>query len=316
MATVKTAGTAFSLYNSNNGVLPVAADEMLFKITAHDQDTFFETYNGPIYEVQGYLSDEFSYSSQAQYDNITTPVAPDHLLYKMLKDETQRSIATYGYMTKKTYSNSSSQSLTIKFRSVAHNRKFLTCVATNSKDKTYTTNPKDIAKVLMSLTMNTVGKNALFNFTSPAKTTVGAAVKNALTPVGNFVNAAANVTMAPFGIKLKQDEASTTQPVAPIPADHIEEKTAVEYTLDMLTVKNPLVVRLQIGNIFDKDYMVVKSVDVTFSKEFYNTGIPLYADFTVTLESLFNSSNQVDLVKEQVFGTGFSVRNDFKVVVE
>lgn len=56
--------------------------------------------------------------------------------------------------------------------------------------------------------------------------------------------------------------------------------------------------------------MVIKNVDVTFSKEYFRPGIPLYADFTVTIESLFNSSNQEDPEKQNIFGTGLAYDRD------
>lgn len=312
MATVNTAGNAFSLYNTSNGVLPEASKEMEFLIEAHEQDTIFLKNEGPLFRVNGFLSEEISYSSQAQYDNITTPVAPDHLLYRAFKDESQRSIATYGYLTKKTYSNSSSQSITLKFRAVSHNRRFITC-SVISKNGSGSTNPKDIAKSLMSLTMNTVGKNAIFNFTSPGNTKFGKAIKNSLAPAVIASNVSINAMGSPFGVSIDQP---TTMPESKPEASNHVDNSITKYAIDMLTAKNPLVVRLRIGDIFDKDYMVVKSVDVTFSKEFYQKGVPLYGDFTVTLESLFNSSNQEDPNQENIFGTGLSTNPEFKVVVE
>ena len=36
--------------------------------------------------------------------------------------------------------------------------------------------------------------------------------------------------------------------------------------------------------------MVVTSVDVKFSKEYTASGVPLYGDFSITLQSLFSGS--------------------------
>ena len=153
--------------------------------------------------------------------------------------------------------------------------------------------------------MNTVGKTALFNFTSPANTEVGKAVAGALEhTVVPALLVAANTIGTPFGVNFDSPsmELSTVATAAKATAQNAAN--AISHPIDTLMVKNPPVIRLLIGNIFDKDYMVIKTVDVTFSKEFHEKGVPLYADYTVTLESLFNSSNQDDPTKENIFGTG------------
>ena len=302
----------FRLYADTNG-LPEAASEMAFTMNVHTQETSFQS-ETELYTICGFLSEEITYSSQAQYDNITTPMAPNQLLWNMFKDETQRSLATYGYLTKKTYSNSSTQSITLKFRAVSNSSLYNCFVGTK---KGTTNDPVVIAKSLMSASMNTVGKTALFNFTSPGNTEVGRAVTGALEhTVVPALLVAANVIGTPFGVNFDSPsmELSKVAHAAKVSAN--TAGNAISHPIDTLMVKNPPVIRLLIGNIFDKDYMVIKTVDVTFSKEFHTKGVPLYADYTVTLESLFNSSNQDDPTKENIFGTGLVASKSYNVVVK
>lgn len=302
----------FRLYSDTNG-FPEASGEMAFTMHVHTQETMFGS-EDELYQIGGFLSEEITYSSQAQYDNITTPMAPNHLLWNAFKDETQRSLGTYGYLTKKTYSNSSTQSITLKFRCVS-NTELYNCWVGVEND--VTNNPVVIAKSLMAASMNTVGKTALFNFTSPANTKVGKAVAGALEhTVVPVLLVAANVIGTPFGVNFNSPSMELSKVYDAAKASASTGGNAISHPIDTLLVKNPPVVRLFIGNIFDKDYMVIKTVDVTFSKEFHTKGVPLYADYTVTLESLFNSSNQDDPTKENIFGTGLVASKSYNVVVK
>ena len=80
-------------------------------------------------------------------------------------------------------------------------------------------------------------------------------------------------------------------------------------TADTLTSRKPPVCKLTIGRIFKKDMMVVSSIEVTMSKEFYAEGIPLHTDFQVQFESLFDSVSIDNGSEEQeeIFGTGLGV---------
>ncbi len=87
---------------------------------------------------------------------------------------------------------------------------------------------------------------------------------------------------------------------------------------DSLTSKKPPVCKLTIGNIFKKDMMVVSSVEVTLSKEFYDEGVPMRGDFTVMFESLFDSVTiqDSDDSTEDIFGTGMNMQGPSRVTFD
>lgn len=294
----------WSIYHSTGSGIPLAADEMQFNMSFRTQPTGIAP-SEYWYDVWGYLTDEFSYSSNANYENVWNPqdILPTPLA-NLIKDETQRSFATYGYATKKTFTNNTSQSITLKWRTVSHSNLKHGGVVNADNGETMYTNPVMIAKSLMMATMPTVGKNAFWNFTSVSEQ-LGQVVKEAITVGAGMLNAIANPL----------DTASNTIDAMAAGGRVMASVTgAAKTAANNLFPKHPPICQLMIGSMFKKDFMVVKNVEVTFSKEFFEPGVPLYGDYTVTLESLFNSSNQTDPSDEVKFGTGLISSTKSRVI--
>jgi len=75
-------------------------------------------------------------------------------------------------------------------------------------------------------------------------------------------------------------------------------KSTLEDADDLVTLRaSPVPLRVQIGQYFDNDDMVLKSVDFSFSKEMTTSG-PLYAKFTLNLSTrkILTSLDDVGLV--------------------
>lgn len=303
MSDVEKRGT-WSIYNSKGTGIPQAANEMKFTMTFRRQPTGIVD-GTDLFEITGFMSDEFTYSSQANYDNIFTPTdLVPKMLADVIHDETQRSFATYGYATKKTWTNNTSQSLTLKWRVVSNSPLEHGWVKSLTSDS-QSSDPVVIAKALMSTTMPSVGPNALLNFTSITRELRG--VANKLIGIGESKQS----NFLPFGSQQQIDPITTLPEAAPV-----AEKTSNMFSnlSANLFPKHPPICALAIGNIFFKDFMVVKNVELSFSKEFSSPGVPLYADYTVTLDSLFNSSTQSDEDADRIFGSGLSVYTTSRVI--
>lgn len=289
----------FSIYNSGRDRnFPKAAEELKVEITLIDEQgaSLFGLLNtGKVFgTVVGYLSKEFEYNATGNYSNIFDVKSNNSLLGKILEDEVQGNIANYGYLTKKMYHNGDSPTIDISFR----------CYAGALTD-TYSTSPKQgminpvqIANVLINATLPRVGKQGILNFTSinaaaDSKSPLGATLK----PVANSIKSLEN--NGSWGDVVNAGVAGVMDAWDTIKSTKITD----------LISKKPPVCNVKIGNIFEKSMMVVKTVSVKFSKEFLREGVPLYADFDVTLQSLFNSStleNGTDSNTEKIFGSGLN----------
>ena len=84
----------FSLYSNPSRSLPKAIDEHKITMVFRRQPTGISTPDPRKIYVVAYMSEEFSYSCGANYKNILniTPIGGQP--WDIIKDETQRSIAT------------------------------------------------------------------------------------------------------------------------------------------------------------------------------------------------------------------------------
>lgn len=294
----------FRIYNTGKQVhegIPEAAEEHRISILFKDQDTGFVGTTSKTYgKILGYMTDEFSYAAAAQYNNIYDISFGSGLFAKVLKDESQRTMLTYGYATKKTFAQGPTPSLSVKFRIYAGDN--LGGYITN--ESKVDNNPVTVANVLFGSTMSRVGKSAFFNFTALSKTTAAEVVKTDWNlMVGGAKYIAAKLTGgSTSGADVNFDNAVEGN------ANILSSfgSAIANASPDSLFPRNPPMCYIEIGNIFKKDFMVVKNVEFTFSKEYYKKGVPLYGDFTVTLESLFNAANQQDAGMESIFGSGLN----------
>lgn len=302
----------FSIYNRSNGSshFPKAAEEVKVEITFKDEqgtDLFGLNQDKTFGTVVGYLSKEFEYNATGNYTNIFEDKFGDSLLYKLIEDESQRNIMNYGYLTKKMYKNGDSPVIDISFRCYGGDM--------NSKHSThynYIQHPIAVANALVNATLPRVGENALLNFTDLGDSTGGRAAFSVVKTVGAGLTNLASLVGIPGTGNLDQANENSNQAV-----DNMMMNTAklmdsiTNIKLSDLVSKKPPVCLVKIGNFFEKDMMVVKSVSVKISKEFISKGLPLYADFDVSLQSLFNSAtmNSKDTENEKIFGSGLNVKN-------
>lgn len=310
----------FSIYNSGKRNFPAAAEELKVTIIFKDEngaeifglnnpDKIFGT-------IEGYLSKEFEYNATGNYTNIFAPPKPDSIILKVLEDETQRNIANYGYLTKKMYTNGDSPVIDISFR----------CYG-GDDDHTANYNllksPIAVANALINATLPRVGDSSIFNFANISKTTPGKAMIDTLKASGEGMIATTKL-LASFIPGTNIDVGSVVSDTDKASDEMISSQLNFVNSLgNMITdaklsdyvSKKPPVCEVRIGNFFEKDMMVVKSVSVKLSKEFINQGVPLYADFDVSLQSLFNSANytegkdkELGNKTERIFGSGMNVR--------
>lgn len=279
---------------------PKAAEEHKIEIAFHNQNNILTIGDTPMLGyVVGYMTNEFSYSSTGNYKNVWDIVwSGDSMPAKLLSDESQKNFFNYGYATKKMFSNGESPSINISFTCYAGDD---TGTNTYSMDRLKTmsvNNPIYIAQLLIAATLPQVATNNAFLETN----LVGAAGGTA-TAVGNVIK-----TIVPAGKKFLEDTAAGK------PLDGAVDSVKMMATSlgDAITSNKPPVCNLKIGNIFEKDMMVIRKVDAVMSKEYLSPGVPLYGKFDVTLESLFNAANLFhgeDLKKEKIFGTGLKINN-------
>lgn len=285
---------SFSIF-SNTSNKPAAAEEHSVAITFHNQNNILSFDSESVLGgIIGYMTNEFSYSSTGNYKNVWGITwQGDSMPAKLLSDETQRNFFNYGYATKKMYANGEAPSINISF----------TCYAGDDENNmrgmdfatgTYNSNnPIYIANMLIAATLPQVSTSNAFlatNIKEEAKGMAGAVVdvvKTVPTAATNFVTGLVTENPLTNSIKGLEPLAKTMH--------------------DAITSHKPPVCNLKIGNIFEKDMMVVRKVDAVMSKEYLRPGVPLYGKFDVTFESLFNSANLYgpeDKKKDKIFGTG------------
>ena len=287
----------FEIYNtsiSDYGV-PTAAKEHLVTMRFHNQDNLLSTKDSLMASICGYMTNEFSYSSTGNYKNVWDITwTGDSQPAKLLSDETQRNIFNHGYATKKMFSNGESPSISIS----------MTCYAGDNYDglvesiggETIKNSPVEIAQILIAATLPKVASDNIGNATN-AKTFVKGALPVAKKVVSGTLGIASTLAT----------KTATDGPVAAIGSGFDEAKTMLGKDFDMITSRKPPVCELSIGSIFKKDFMVVRKVDVTFSKEYISPGVPLYAKFELVFESLFNAANIFGKDNNNaysIFGTG------------
>jgi hypothetical protein len=303
----------FKLYDQQ---FPDVREEHLVHMVFSPQVSLLTMADPTVVTIRAYLSEEFTYNCGANYKNVLNITPPGLQLWDILKDEAQRSVATYGYATKKTFENNTSTNITVKFRIMAHTTSHglihgdLSIFDGQKEHKS--TRPEDFAQALAAMTMPTVGKNALFNFTMITQDSFAA---NAIRKIGSKIKTEVAKTLNVTAGKTAFD--NTPGMKADNPSLSIGVKSEINNNdlnlpteLDDFTARHPYKCCLSIGNIFKKDFMVVKNFDVTFSKEYYDVGTPLFADFTVTFESLFNAANQMNPASNEIFGSGFVAANN------
>lgn len=304
----------FNLYNRSSGTtsnFPKAAQELKVEIEFIDESVpealgIGGMTDGSLGKVVGYLSKKFEYDATGNYSNIFNVQSfSDSIGWNFLKDETQRNFANYGYLTKKVYNQGFSPTLTIDFRCYAgdddHTAYYKSSISDPMK------NPIAIANALVNATLPRVGKNALFNFTSVVDKT---AIKKGLKTLGAVGELAYNgykeLGMVATG-NTNLDENQKLQ------AQTTKVDSETRNLINNLTSRKPPTCNVKVGNIFQKDMMVVKQVHVELSMEYLAAGVPLYGDFSVTLESLFNAAVLETGSKDsddRLFGSGLNFNTD------
>ena len=304
----------FNLYNRSPGTtsnFPKAAEELEVEIEFFDESVT-ETLgiggmtDGSLGKVVGYLSKKFEYDATGNYSNIFNVQSfSDSIGWNFLKDETQRNFANYGYLTKKVYNQGFSPTLTIDFRCYAgdddHTAYYMPKTSTPMK------NPIAIANALVNATLPRVGKNALLNFTTINKKAVMKAL-NAIGAVGSVAyNGYKELGMVVTGAVTGNTNVDENQKLQ---AQTTKVDSETRNLINNLTSRKPPTCNVKVGNIFQKDMMVIKQVHVELSMEYLSPGVPLYGDFSVTLESLFNAavletgSKDTD---DRLFGSGLNI---------
>lgn len=312
----------FSIYNTGKRNFPAAAEELKVTITFKDENGAelfgLNNPNNIFGIIEGYLSKEFEYNATGNYTNIFAPPKPDSIILKVLEDETQRNVANYGYLTKKMYTNGDSPVIDISFRCYGgdsdsdHSAKYNSLIS-----------PIAVANALINATLPRVGDSSIFNFTDISKTLPGKAMIDTLKASGEGLVATTKVlasiipgTNIDIGAAVSDtDKASDEMINSQLNFANSLGNMIKDHKLSDFVSKKPPVCDVRIGNFFEKDMMVVKSVSVKLSKEFINQGEPLYADFDVSLQSLFNSANytegkdtEIGNKNERIFGSGMNIR--------
>lgn len=297
----------FSIYGNASKSFPAAASEHLIQIALKDQAGKSSVGAVNYGTIMGYMTSEFTYSSQGNYANIYDISLGNMQVLKMLQDETQRNFFNYGYATKKMYANGPSPAVSVEFRCYAGTNESYTCYCDKNGNDT---NPVTVANALINATLPRVASDSYFNNTNLEEQLTDGS-KSAMAGVGGMIYGTASLAVDGFkavgalvGLADGDDVVKEIQ----------KDKAQITKSADKLTSKKPPICLVKIGNIFEKDYMVVKTVEVKFSKEYMSKGVPLYADFSVTLESLFNSSviEGDDPALENIFGSGLNGSNNRK----
>jgi hypothetical protein len=276
----------FAIYGPENpqavSNMPDAAKEHKVTIGFHDQD------NNSVYNyVYGYMTNEFTYSSNGNYKNVWETNFPETVITRLISDETQKNLLNYGYATKKMFA--SGESPVINVDMICYSGDDDSGLAVGDSQGGVYNNPVYVAQLLANATLPKVASDNVMMFTNisnklPTLTDVKSAIKNPLNLIDGGIQKLADITV------------------------DVLDNGAKNVLSDKFTSTKPPVCKLTIGNIFDKDFMVVKRVETTFSKEYLSEGIPLYAKFSISFESLFNSANMSGAAdKDLIFGTGFKL---------
>lgn len=286
----------FRIYDNpgSKSSFPVAKDE--HKITIeftdeNDADVFSPDKRNNYGYIVGYLSKEFEYEAHGNYSDIFNVSKADGLLMKAFEEIAQRDIANYGILTKKIFTHGDSPTISIDFRCWAGDAE---SDARSNLSEFYS--PVSIGNALINATLPRIENNDNILVAGPTVTTE--LVKAGLDVVPNILKNGAGIIGGASQGDLNQIKQSARD------------------LMGNFTSKKPPVCRLTIGNIFKKSFMVVKDVSMKLSKEYYDVGIPLYGDFSVTFQSLFAGSvlgtaDKIADDKEMMFGSGlnFSSRN-------
>jgi len=322
---------SFSIYNkAGTGVqnFPDASQEQLITIVMYDEQGINVGGLGPapaniFGTVYGFMTKELEGDAVGNYSNIFNIQSNStSLVANILRDETQHNIANYGILTKKVYLNGESPTLDVSFRCWSGDSDHASGYIKNG-DKTGINNPVMVANALIGGTLPRIGANAVLNATSlsnlpgaqPVIQGAGAVFLNAAATTLGF--AGLSDTAAGQAISKAGNNATTTTQNANL----LDASNGIvngvgksifnglaNLKLDDYASRKPPICHVTVGNIFDKDMMFVKTVHYKFSKEYLSQGVPLYGDFDVTLQSLFNAATLTgnDQQKEAIFGSGLN----------
>lgn len=276
---------------------PKAAEEHKIEITFHNQNNLFTSDHPTLGFITGYMTNEFSYSSTGNYKNVWDIAwAGDSMPAKLLSDESQKNFFNYGYATKKMYSNGEAPTVNISFTCYAGDDDTNAYISDRSNQQISENNPIYIAQLLIAATLPQVSTTNTF-----LSTNLKGAVEGGATSVANVV------TTIP---KAGSDFLTSAASGHPLDGALAAVGTMAGVLSEAITSNKPPVCNLKIGNIFEKDMMVIRKVDAIMSKEYIRKGVPLYGKFDVTFESLFNAANLYgvdDPDKEKIFGTGLKI---------
>lgn len=235
--------------------------------------------------IDGFSNQAFNYSVDAEYSQILNWSDPDSLVFKLFKDTTQRNTSFYsGYGSKRMFNPGKSYvKLNLKFRAY---------------DKPDIINDCDL---LVKCCLPIISRNNFMLNNKPTEV-IANGLKNIAAAGGT---AAGDVV---FGGNVGDAGGAIL----------------TELTNDLST-RMPPHLRVTIGSYFKKTEMVLTNCNFTFSKEFTRSrGItyPTYVDFDLQVESLYSSlamgsSNTENAnMQNQVFGPGFTTKQDSRVVID
>lgn len=314
----------FKIYNSDNRNFPTASEEHKITIIFKDESFFTTTLgkNNVYGTVHGYLNKEFEYSSKGNYTDVFGVSNIDSLITKVAEDTLNRNIIpNYGYLTKKMFTHGESPTLSLDFRCWSGDPKsggYAGSTINNDNNREPSkikSNPVIVSNLLINATLPRVSNDAALLTKSAPKALGNVITKGVSTgldigklAVTGYLEIGAAVTGDDNKIKTLSDSAS-------------ENITNISNNLDSWFSKKPPVCEVIVGNIFHKDMMVVVSVDVKLSKEYSSPGIPLYGDFSITLQSLFSGSVLGDMTGmntdlERTFGSGFNGKSSNRVTFD
>lgn len=299
----------FSIYNSDNRNFPTAALEHEISITFKDESALGKilstdrTYG----KIVGYLNKEFEYTAKGNYTDIFNMAdAGSGLIKNVVEDTINRNIIpNYGYLSKKMFTHGESPTLSLDFRCWAgddgnnnytntYSGSTINNKGKREKNKMTTINPVLVANVLVNATMPRISNNSPLLSTNAPE-----AVKNSILAAGKLGFDAVQLGMSGNLATLVYNQATGKEQTVG------QNATDVATDISNLFPKKPPVCEVKVGKIFHKDMMVLVSVDIKFSKEYYDKGIPLYGDFSITLQSLF-AGGVIDGDKDSIFGSGLN----------
>lgn len=287
---------------------PKAAVEHVIQITFKDETPLGLGTQNTYGTLIGYLNNEFEYSAKGNYTDVFNVTKINSQLLKLFEDSIQRNIGNYGLLTKKMYTNGESPILTVNFRCWAANSEYAPSYAgsqINDKNDRIKndaiSNPVIVANALINATMPRVDSKSIL-MTKDVPTAIGEVFT--LLPGAELLSTGLRGESFGQGLKNVVSGASNL-------ADRL---------VNILS-KKPPVCTVKIGNIFEKDMMVVASVEVKFSKEYHEPGVPLYGDYNVTLQSLYTGSvndamGNSNSGSDKVFGSGLNSKRSTRVTFD